>query len=343
MVFQSQVPRNQLPKLNFLRLYELDDAQATSPYWFLQNISSLEWLFIQDYSFKVIFPEERPRDENGEIEIKTQIKKLTLYKLNELQHICREGCQLDPVLDVLEYLDVDKCSNLKHLVPSSVTLNHLTHLEVQNCSGLMYLITSATARSLVKLTTLKIIECDSVELIVAEEEGESRNEIAFNSLEVLELDSLSKLQMFCSSNYSMKLPLLEKLVIRRCPRMTSFSGRETSAPMLRKILTDEQEGIWCWEGDLTRTVSKMFQDMSASTSGALSYEEDGAESKANEIDNSGKQEIRKHTIPHTGSSNYAKPSSPARTFASASKEVDFNRPLHSQIAAIEENRDGGKV
>ncbi|XP_028780989.1 uncharacterized protein LOC114737240 [Neltuma alba] len=119
MVFQSQVPRNQLPKLNFLRLYELDDAQATFPYWFLRNISSLEWLFIQDYSFKVIFPEERPRDENGEIEIKTQIKKLTLYKLNELQHICREGCQLDPVLDVLEYLDVDKCSNLKHLVPSS--------------------------------------------------------------------------------------------------------------------------------------------------------------------------------------------------------------------------------
>ncbi|XP_028789194.1 uncharacterized protein LOC114745211 isoform X2 [Neltuma alba] len=163
----------------------------------------------------------------------------------------------------------------------------------------MFLMTSSTARSMIQLTTLKIRWCDSVELIVAEEEGESRNEIAFNSLEVLELDSLSKLQMFCSSNYSMKLPLLEKLVIRRCPRMTSFSGRETSAPMLRKILTDEQEGIWCGEGDLTRTVSKMFQDMSASTSRALSYEEDGAESKANEIDNSGKQEMRKHTIPHT--------------------------------------------
>ncbi|XP_028780998.1 uncharacterized protein LOC114737249 [Neltuma alba] len=299
MIFQSQVPRDhQFHKLNFLRFYELKDAHATSLYWFLQNIPSLEWLVIRENAFKVIFPDETPRDEKGEIDIKTRLKKLTLCKLHGLQHICREGCQLDQVLDVLEYLHVKECSNLKHLVPSSVTFNHLTYLEVQNCSGLMYLMTSSTARSMIQLATLKIRECDSVDQIVAEEGGESINEIVFNSLTVLEIDSLPKLQMFCSSNCLLKLPLLKKLVIKRCPRMTSFSAREISAPMLQKILTEEQDEMWCWEGDLTRTISKMFQDMSASTSRALSSVEDGEKSRANKIDDSGTQEMHKLPIPH---------------------------------------------
>ncbi|XP_028775902.1 uncharacterized protein LOC114732734 [Neltuma alba] len=261
MILRSEVPRDQFCKLKVLVLYKLEDAQGTSPYWFLQNISSLEWLAIQENSFKVIFPNEKLQDESGDSEIKTRLKKLTLYKLNELQHICREGFQLDPVLDVLERLYVDLCSNLKSLVPSSVTFNQLSILAVHNCNGLIYLITSSTARSLVKLTELIVRECDSIEQIVVEEGRESTNEITFNCLKVLRLESLPKLKIFCSSsNCGLKLPVLEKLVIRQCARMESFSVTDTSAPLLREILTYQQDVKWFCEGDINSTLNKMFHD-----------------------------------------------------------------------------------
>ncbi|KAK4270259.1 hypothetical protein QN277_023318 [Acacia crassicarpa] len=260
MIFQSKVPRDQFRQLKLLRLSDFG-AQDPSPYWFLQNISSLERLGIQDSSFTVIFPDERPKDENGEIEVKTRLKVLHLCRLYELQHICKEGCQLDPVLEVLECLYVDVCSSLKHLVPSSVTFNHLASLKVEDCKGLICLITSSTARSLVSLTTLKIIKCDLVEQIVEEADGESICEIAFRSLKVLELEYLPKLKMFCSCIVCcLKLPVLEKLVIRQCARMESFSASKTSTPLLREILTDEQDKKWFCEDDLNNTVNKMFQD-----------------------------------------------------------------------------------
>ncbi|XP_028789189.1 uncharacterized protein LOC114745206 [Neltuma alba] len=263
IILQGHFSGENFRKLKFLALLEIGDDQMTFPYWFLQNMSSLERLIVGGSSFKEIFSEEALINPGGKSENTTRIKNLRLTHLNELQNICKQGCQIDPLVEVLEHLVVDHCSKLNHLVPSSITFYHLTYLEVQNCNGLIYLITSSTARSLVKLATLKIRECISVEEIVAEKGGDNINEIAFNSLEVLELESLSKLRIFCSSNCFLKLPLLEKLVIRQCPRMTSFSARETSAPMLQKILTDKQDGMWCWEGDLTKTVNKMFQDMVA--------------------------------------------------------------------------------
>ncbi|XP_054781966.1 probable disease resistance protein At1g61190 [Prosopis cineraria] len=178
--------------------------------------------------------------------------------------VAEEGFQSDPVLDAREYLDVDACSNLILLVPSSVTFNRLTYLEVQNCNRLIDVIAPSTARNLAKLTTLKIRACNLVEQIVAQERGEiQNNEIAFNSLEVLELESLPNLKMFCSSSFSLKLPLLEELVIKQCPRMKSFSTKDTSAPLVQQILADDQDGQWFCEGDLNGTVKMIFQQMVA--------------------------------------------------------------------------------
>ncbi|XP_054780790.1 uncharacterized protein LOC129288302 [Prosopis cineraria] len=252
------------PLLALEEMCNIEDAQATFLYWILQNITTLEWLVIRSNSSKVIFQDEIPGDEKGQKDIKAKIKKLTLNDLDELRHICKEGFQLNPILEALEYLHVSCCSNLKLLVPSSVTFNRLAYLQVQNCNGLNDVITASTARSLVKLTTLKIRACNSVEQIVAQEGGESTNkEIAFDSLEVLELESLPRLKMFCSSSCYLKLPLLEKLVIRQCARMKSFSASDTSAPLLQEILTDDQDEQWFCEGDLDGTVKNIFQHMVA--------------------------------------------------------------------------------
>ncbi|KAI9127444.1 hypothetical protein K1719_002003 [Acacia pycnantha] len=164
---------------------------------------------------------------------------------------------------MLECLWVTQCSNLKHLVPSSVTFSHLTYLEVADCNGLIRLITSSTARSLVKLARMKITNCNSLEQVVAEEREGSGDEIAFNALEVLELECLPMIGRFCSSNCVLKLQRLKKVVVQQCPRMSIFSVKDASTPMLQGIPSKEVDGKIYWEGDLNRTINKMFSDMVA--------------------------------------------------------------------------------
>ncbi|KEH40885.1 CC-NBS-LRR resistance protein [Medicago truncatula] len=193
--------------------YDTDDASFS--YWFLENVHTLETLVVEWSCFKKIFQDK------GEITEKTHphIKRLILIELPELQHICEEGSQIDPILEFLECLEVLSCSSLTNLMPSSVTLNHLTMLEVIRCNGLKYLITTPTARSLDKLTVLMIKDCNSLEEVV---NGVENVDIAFISLQILMLECLPSLIKFCSSECFMKFPLLKKVIVGECPRMKIF-------------------------------------------------------------------------------------------------------------------------
>ncbi|XP_028794527.1 uncharacterized protein LOC114750147 [Neltuma alba] len=263
MILQGKLSEKHFTKLKYLTLTSFEDVNTTFPYWFLQNIS-LDWLRVEYSSFKEIFQEEITTDDRKKFKIRTRLKALSLNELHDLQHICKEGFQLDPVLEVLETLYVDQCSKLKHLVPSSVTFSQLTYLEVENCNGLIHLITSSTARSLVKLRLMKIMNCNSLEQIVAAEEKEgSEDEIAFSSLQILELECLPMIKRFCSSNCVLNLPLLVNVVVKQCPRMRIFSDGDTSTPMLHGILSKKEDEKMYWEGDINRTVNKMFVDMVA--------------------------------------------------------------------------------
>jgi hypothetical protein len=154
------------------------------------------------------------------MKIHTRLKKLTLYQLPKLQHICEEGSQIHPVLEVLECLNICHCPSLTNLLlPSSVTFSHLTYLEITKCNKLVNLITSSTAQSLVKLTELKVEDCDSLQEIIM---GKENVDIAFVSLEILILKDLPSLNNFCSSKCCLKFPLLEDVVVSKCPLMEIF-------------------------------------------------------------------------------------------------------------------------
>lgn len=257
IIKQGQFPGELFNKLKFIRLNSFEDEHASFVDWLLPNVPRLEWLIVQDSLFKQIFQDENVSGKER-LEIETRLKKLTLSSLPQLQHICKEGSKIDPVLEVLEYLHLRKCSSLVNLVPSYVQLSHLVYLEVENCSKLKSLITMSTARSLVKLTTMKIRGCDSLEEMVTKEEFETQNEIVFGSLKILEMECLPRLTSFCSTDCALKFPLLHKVVVRQCPKIKIFSVRETSTPMLRKILAKEEDEEWCWEGDLNATVNNIF-------------------------------------------------------------------------------------
>ncbi|WJX76286.1 hypothetical protein P8452_59725 [Trifolium repens] len=258
MIMQAQNLDSLFNKLTFLGLADYNNDEATFPYWFLQNALSLEWLHVEWSSFKKIFEDERLVS----MKIHTHLKKLTLHQLPKLQHICEEGSQIHPVLEVLQYLDIESCPSLTNLLlPSSVTFSHLTYLNITNCNKLVSLITSLTAQSLVKLTILTVEDCDSLQEIIM---GKENVDIAFVSLEILILKGLPSLNNFCSSKCCLKFPLLEKVVVSNCPLMEIFSEGNTSTPSLRKVRIEENSEEWYWKGNLNDTIKKMFEDKSLS-------------------------------------------------------------------------------
>ncbi|KAL5066893.1 hypothetical protein RYX36_017780, partial [Vicia faba] len=152
MILQAQNSSALFTKLTFLGLGFYNNEDSTFPYWFLNNVHTLEVLVVEWSRFKKIFQNEKQTSEKTH----TRIKNLVLSELHKLQQICEEGSRIDPVLEFLEHLWVASCSSLTNLLPSSVTLNHLNYLEIISCNGLKSLITTPTAQSLVKLTTLKV-------------------------------------------------------------------------------------------------------------------------------------------------------------------------------------------
>jgi hypothetical protein len=166
---------------------------------------------------------------------------------------------MDPVLQFLESIDVHQCSSLVKLVPSSVTFNYLTYLEVTNCNGLKDLITYSTAKSLVKLETMKIKMCNWLEDIVngKEEEEDEMTKIEFCNLKSLELISLPRLCVFSSCPCLIMFPLLEDVVVKECPRMEYFSLGVINTIDVQHIQIGEENH---WKGDLNRTIKKMFDD-----------------------------------------------------------------------------------
>ena len=240
-------------EIKSLGLFNYVIEEAIFPYWFLRNVPNLEWLEVNSSSFKKIFQDERLVTEKSS----TRLKGLILDQLPELQHICEEGCQIDPVLKKLECLGIYACPSLMMLSPSSATFSCMTDLEITSCNGLIKLITYPTARSLAKLTTMTVTDCNSLEEIIA---GSEDVEIALTSLVTLKLECLPWLKKFCSGKCLLKLPLLEEVVVRECPRMKIFSEGNVITPILRKVKTAQDAGKWHMKGNLNDKIQNMYED-----------------------------------------------------------------------------------
>ncbi|XP_045824890.1 uncharacterized protein LOC123917261 isoform X2 [Trifolium pratense] len=263
MILHSQYSEVQFNKLTHIGVGEFYNEGATFPHWFLKNVPNLERMLVQWSSFREIFQGEQAIITEMETQIIPRLKELELWHLDKLQCICKEGLQMDPILYFLETIYVRHCSSLMKLVPSSVTFNYLTYLEVTNCNGLINLITYSTAKSLVKLETMKIKMCNCLEDVVNRKEEDEMNKIEFSSLQYLELVALPKLCLFCSCTCPVMFPLLEVVVVKGCPRMEHFSFGVTNTTILENVQFDEENH---WEGDLNGTVKKLFDDKEVSHS-----------------------------------------------------------------------------
>ncbi|TXG59149.1 hypothetical protein EZV62_016978 [Acer yangbiense] len=192
------------------------------------------------------------------------LKKLKLRGLPEVLCLLKENSQPSKVFEILEYLEVSSCGNLKNLVPSSLSLQTLETLEVRNCDGLISLVTFSTAKSLEQLKRMEIIDCKLIEEIIIDTGDEIKDGIVFNQLKYLDLQYLPSLTSFCKGNFTIEFPYLQRVLVIECLKMMNFSQGVLSTPKLQSLqmgrfVSKENEG--CWEGDLNTTVQKLFRDM----------------------------------------------------------------------------------
>lgn len=113
------------------------------------------------------------------------------------------------------------------------------------------------------LMTLRVSYCHNIEEIIRHAgEDVKENRIGFNHLKNLELDDLPSLTSFFLGNCTLELPSLERVFVRNCRNMKTFSHGVVCAPKLQKVQVakKEEEDEWssCWEGNINSTIQKLF-------------------------------------------------------------------------------------
>ncbi|XP_044499724.1 probable disease resistance protein At4g27220 isoform X2 [Mangifera indica] len=249
LVWQDQLLEHQFFKVKILKI--IKDESSNIPIEILQRFNNLKKLILRSSSYKEIFSCEK---DEKHVSMLTQIKKLELWGLFNLEYMWKEKSHQDSILQNLEMLQVNFCHNLIRIVPSSTTFENLVTLNVRCCDGLIDLVSSSTAKSLVRLEQLRLSRCKMMEEVVSSEGGTKVEEIVFDKLKLLSLVNLKNLTSFCSGNYIFKFPALEELIVWECHNMKTFFEGVLSVPSLRKVKQELYDKLGCWEGDLNTTI-----------------------------------------------------------------------------------------
>jgi hypothetical protein len=131
-------------------------------------------------------------------------------------------------------------------------------LEVSKCNGLASLMSSSTAKNLVQLTSMSVVECETIEVVVANDENEAENEIVFHKLENLAFHCLPSLTSFYMQNCALMFPSLERVFIDQCPKMELFSRGVINTPKLERVQLTEGDSTGFWKDDLNLTIHNLF-------------------------------------------------------------------------------------
>ncbi|KAL2337371.1 hypothetical protein Fmac_011817 [Flemingia macrophylla] len=146
--------------------------------------------------------------------------------------------------DVNEKLCVSLSPDLITLVNSAVSFSNLKQLFVKDCHGLKHLFTSSTARNLVHLEEMNIVQCQSMEEILTKDPEEGTSEaIKFKRLNTIVLDTLPRLLCFYSGNDILSLSSLRIVWILECPNVEFFSRGNVEAESFQGIqVSSDQNG-----------------------------------------------------------------------------------------------------
>ncbi|XP_056159435.1 uncharacterized protein LOC115693172 [Syzygium oleosum] len=179
----------------------------------------------------------------------------SLTNLEEL--VVRESYLEEPTSNV-EAIE-GPSQELKVILPFSRYIQHLKTLNVSHCDGLSSMFTPTIAGNLVALTKLRISNCKTLTEVISDEGSKEGHVVAFNHLECMELDGLIRLRCFGSGGYTLMFPLLEDVIVTRCPNMEFFSEGPIKASKLERVKVSTK--AWFWKEDLNITIQNMFEEM----------------------------------------------------------------------------------
>ncbi|TXG65729.1 hypothetical protein EZV62_007004 [Acer yangbiense] len=226
VISQAHFSDHLFPKLKFLGIAADCSQVFQLILWRFPNLEKLE---LDSCSYEEILSLEEVEKHT---EMSAPIKSLQLCQLEMLKHIWKKHSKLDLILQNLEFLKVSHCG-LTDLLPSSASFPNLKVLQVENCLRLTNVLTSSTAESLVQLTEMKIIGCEMLTEVVAnDQEDITENKFVFGKLKILELNDLSSLTDFSSENYPYEFPSLETPAVMECPKMKMYFSRLSTKPKL---------------------------------------------------------------------------------------------------------------
>ncbi|KAK7382048.1 hypothetical protein VNO80_00707 [Phaseolus coccineus] len=253
---QKLLPEYQMHRLKELRLISVKsvvDLLYHFPYTML-NLQKLElFSWSQELEATANIPQQK------RLGMVLQLKELVLLYSNIKDLELGRVLAGVPALRRLELLSLEGCDGLTNLAPSSVSFTYMTSLKLKRCNGLRNLMASSTAKTMVQLQTMKVIDCSQLEQIVSEEGKVMK--IVFCKLITVELVRLKKMRSFCSyKECEFEFPSLEILIVRECRMMEKFSERESIAPKLKNVfgVEGDEKAKWHWEGDLNATIQKVF-------------------------------------------------------------------------------------
>jgi len=130
------------------------------PFDLFHKLPSLECLVVQNcFGLREIFPSQKLQVHD---KVLATLKQLFLLNLKELESIGLEHTWVQPYSQKLESLRLHFCPRLQNLVSCAPSLINLKELEVMYCDQMEYLFTFTTAKSLVKLETLIVTNCESI-------------------------------------------------------------------------------------------------------------------------------------------------------------------------------------
>ncbi|KAL6272567.1 hypothetical protein ACE6H2_023259 [Prunus campanulata] len=135
---------------------------------------------------------------------------------------------------------------------------NLTFLSVFYCGSLRYLFLSTVAKLLVSLKDLKVRSCEKIEQVIAKADTECADqEITFPRLNSMTLEDLPNLICFSTEAYTLKLPSLMELTVKRCPDLRTFASKVVNTHSRIQVHTELGKSEWM--GDLNSTIGNIHE------------------------------------------------------------------------------------
>nr|POE88931.1 disease resistance protein [Quercus suber] len=274
-ICHGKLPPTTFCNLRIVKVENCDQLKFVFTSSIAKGLSQLQELEIRECSIMgAVVIKEEGDIEDGDMILFPQLRRLALQRLPKLMsflntqslfisdagEIIHEG-RLDfhmpvlheqvvfPNLDSLKLSlpDMEEKQRKHHWarfsckstnIQAAKRFQNLSFLEVQGSGSLKYLLSSSTARYMMNVRHLHIIECKVMEEILHIDEEEILSDALFPRLECLFFENLPVLKRLCTDS-NVEFPLLKKFSINNCPKLKTFAFRHASSNMeVRKGLVE---------------------------------------------------------------------------------------------------------